>query len=57
MSDAPKPIRIESTGKLTMRTDADGSVSPDTRGPVHLHIESIKSIGVENLVDIEVHTN
>lgn len=56
MSDQPKPIKVQSAGQLSNRTNPDGSVSLTSKEPVSLHIESIKSVGVENLVDIETHT-
>lgn len=55
MSDVPKPIRILPGGQVTTRENADGSVSVTSKQPVSLHIESIKSVGIENLVDVEVH--
>ncbi len=55
MSEEPKPIRIRSDGQVTNRTNPDGSVSLTSKHPVSLHIESIKSVGIENLVDVETH--
>jgi hypothetical protein len=55
MADEPKPIKIQPEGELTKQVNADGSLSITSKQPVNLHIESIKSVGVENLIDVEVH--
>jgi hypothetical protein len=55
MSDKPNPIKIQSGGQVTSRENPDGSISLSSKQPVSLHIESIKSVGIENLVDVEVH--
>ena len=54
-SHDPKPFTIQPEGEITKRVNEDGSLSISSKQPVNLHIESIKSIGVENLVDVEVH--
>lgn len=56
MSDEPKPIKVQSSGEVTRRENKDGSLSLSSKHPVALHLESIKSIGIENLVDVEVHS-
>ena len=58
MSDKPKPkpVKFESEGDMKFRDNPDGSVTGTSDKPVHMHMESIKSVGVENLVDIELHT-
>jgi len=56
MADEPKPIKIQPEGELTRKVNADGSLSISSKQPVNLHIASIKSVGVENLVDVESHT-
>ncbi len=56
MSDKPKPITIQPGGQVTTRENPDGSVSLTSKQPVSLHIESIKSVGIENLVDVEIHS-
>lgn len=55
MSDEPKPIKVQSSGQVTNRTNPDGSVSLTSKHPVSLHIESIRSVGIENLIDVETH--
>lgn len=55
MNDKPKPINVQSSGQVTSRTNPDGSVSLSSEQPVSLHVESIKSVGIENLVDVETH--
>ena len=57
MSDdaKPKPVQFRSEGKLEFRDNPDGSKTGTSDKPVDMHIEMIKSVGVENLVDIEVH--
>jgi hypothetical protein len=55
MADKPKSFQIQPEGEITKRVNADGSLSISSKQPVNLHIESIKSIGVENLIDVEVH--
>lgn len=58
MSDEkkPKPVKFESEGKLEFRDNPDGSKTGTSDKPVHMHIETIKSVGVENLTDVELHT-
>ncbi len=56
MSDEPKPFKVQSDGELTRKENPDGSLSLTGKANVSLHIDSIKAIGVENLVDVEVHT-
>ncbi len=51
----PKSVRIQPSGEMTKRVNQDGSVSLSSKQPVSLHIETIKSIGIENLIDVEVH--
>ena len=53
--DKPKPVKFQSEGKLEFRDNPDGSKTGTSDKPVDMHIELIKSVGVENLVDIEVH--
>ena len=53
--DKPKPVKFRSEGKLEFRDNPDGSKTGTSDKPVDMHIEMIKSVGVENLVDIEVH--
>ena len=55
MSEEPIPIQIRSGGQVNQQTRPDGSVSLSSKHPVSLHIESIKSVGIENLVDVESH--
>ena len=55
MNDKPKPIKIQPGSQVTSRSNPDGSVSLSSKQPVSLHIESIKSVGIENLVDVEIH--
>lgn len=55
MSEEPKPIKVQSEGRLSNRTNPDGSVTLTSKQPVSLHIDSIQSVGIENLVDVEVH--
>lgn len=55
MSEEPKPIKVQSSGQVTNRANPDGSVSLSGKQPVSLHIASIKSVGIENLVDVEIH--
>lgn len=55
MTLTPKPIKIQSSGQVTSRENPDGSVSLSSKQPVSLHVESIKSVGIENLVDVEIH--
>jgi hypothetical protein len=57
MSDdaKPKPVHFQSEGKLEFRDNPDGSKTGTSDKPVSMHIDSIKAVGVENLVDIEVH--
>jgi hypothetical protein len=52
----PPPIQFQSDGKLEFRDNPDGSKTGTSDKPVHMHIETIKAVGVENLVDIEQHT-
>jgi hypothetical protein len=52
----PKPVQFRSDGKLEFRDNPDGSKTGTSDKPVHMHIETIKSVGIENLVDIETHT-
>lgn len=56
MSDEPKPIKVQSDAGVTRRENPDGSVSMTSKGPVALHIDTIKSVGLENLTDVESHT-
>lgn len=56
MSDEPKPFQVQSDGQLSRRENPDGSVSLTSNKDVALHIDSIKALGIENLVDVEVHT-
>ena len=53
--EKPKPVTYRSEGKLEFRDNPDGSKTGTSDKPVDMHIEMIKSVGVENLVDIEVH--
>ena len=56
MSDEPKPFQVQSDGKMTRTENPDGSLSLHSKKDVALHIESIKAVGIENLVDVEVHS-
>ena len=56
MSDKPKPIKVESTAPVTKKDNPDGSASITSEGPVALHIDSIRAVGIENLVEVESHT-
>jgi hypothetical protein len=53
--EKPKPVIFRSEGKLEFRDNPDGSKTGTSDKPVSMHIETIRSVGVENLVDIEVH--
>jgi hypothetical protein len=55
MDDKPKPINVRSTGKVTVRETPDGQLLSSSAQDISLHIETIKSIGIENLADVEVH--
>lgn len=55
MSDTPKPIKLQSDGQVSARRNADGSVSMNVDQPLSMHIESIKSVGIANIVDVEEH--
>jgi|SRR6185503_21020353 len=56
MADKPKSVKIEATGKMTAKENPDGSVSLSGGEAANIHLETIKSVGIENLVDVEVHT-
>jgi hypothetical protein len=56
VTDKPKPINIQSPGGMSIRINPDGSVSSTSQQPVNINIELIKSVGVENLLDVEVHS-
>lgn len=56
MSDEPKPIKVQSDAPLTKKDNPDGSVSMTSKGSVSMHIDSIRSVGIENLTDVESHT-
>ena len=56
MTDKPKPpINVQSDGQVASQSNSDGSISLTSKQPVSLHIETIKSVGIDNLVDVEAH--
>jgi hypothetical protein len=52
----PKPFKIQSEDGVDLQKNADGSLTARAKKPVSLNIESIKSVGLENLVHVELHT-
>jgi len=55
MADEPKSFKIQPEGEMTKQVNADGSLSISSKHSVALAFGTIKSVGVENLIDIEVH--
>jgi len=51
----PKTVKFQSKGKMEFRDNPDGSKTGTSDKPVHMHFGVIKSVGVENLLDIEAH--
>jgi len=54
--DKPRTVRIQPGGKMTKRENPDGSMSVSSKEHLTLEMDSIKSIGIENIVDVEVHS-
>jgi hypothetical protein len=55
MSEKPKPFTMTPEGTIRTQTAPDGSISASSDKPIAIDIEDIKSVGIENLVDVEAH--
>ncbi|NOT20214.1 MAG: hypothetical protein HOP24_08100 [Sideroxydans sp.] len=55
MTEKPKPFTMKPEGNMTMKIGPDGAISTSTDKPLEINLQNIKSVGVENLVDIETH--
>ena len=56
MGDKPKSVKIKSDGKVSVRETPDGPVLSSSRRNISLEFDTIKSIGIENLADVEAHS-
>ena len=56
MTDKPKPFKMQGTEKMQTRKNADGTMSVSSSESMALEFDTLQSIGVENLVDVEIHT-
>jgi len=55
MSEKPQKITINPEGQLSVKIASDGSIAASSDKPLSIDLSTIKSVGVENLIDIEVH--
>ena len=55
MGDKPKSVKIKSDGKVSVRETPDGPVLSSSQRNISLEFDTIKSIGIENVADVEVH--
>ncbi len=53
--DAPRPVQIKSGTPLTMHEDRDGILHVRTRTTAVLALEEIKSIGIENMLEVQTY--
>ena len=56
MAEKSKPFKMLGTEKMETRRNEDGSMSVRSSETMALEFDTIKSIGLENLLDVEVHT-
>jgi hypothetical protein len=56
MADKPKPFKMLGTEKMETQRNKDGSMSVRSSESMALEFDTIKSIGLENVLDVEVHT-
>jgi hypothetical protein len=56
VSDKPKPFQIKPEGPLEITISPDGSVSANSEGALELNFDKIKSVGVENIIDVETYS-
>src|SRR6185503_9195072 len=56
MTDKPKPFKMQGTDKMETARNQDGTLSVRSSEPMALEFDTIKSVGLENLTDVEVHT-
>jgi hypothetical protein len=55
MSNEPKKFTIKPEGRLSVKEAPDGSIAASTDKHVNIDLGTIKSVGIENLIDVEVH--
>ncbi|MGH8539193.1 MAG: hypothetical protein ACRETW_01635, partial [Stenotrophobium sp.] len=51
----PKPFSVKPEGTVSMRIGSDGKVSASSDQPLEIDLGTIKSVGIENIIDVKSH--
>ncbi|QBC43597.1 hypothetical protein [Iodobacter fluviatilis] len=55
MNDNDESVKILPSNKMEISRKSDGTVLCYSEGSIEVELKSIKSIGIENIIDIEKH--